>query len=266
LVDSSRTRPVALVTGSGSGIGAATSQRLALQGCDLVLAYGRNADGVRQTARLCEATGARTASVRVDVAVLDECRAAAAAAITAFGRLDILINNAGTTRFAAAADLDALDGDDFARIFAVNVTGAYLMIRAAAPALRQAPAPAIVNVSSHAGFSGFGSSIAYAASKGALNTMTLGLARALAPSIRVNAVCPGFVDTNWMLPRIGAEGLDAFRRKAAAVAPLRQTVRAQDVADAVGWLALSATRITGQLLVIDAGTHLAVGDPIHAEA
>ena len=120
----------------------------------------------------------------------------------------------------------------------------------------------MVNISSHSGFSGIGSSSAYAASKGALNTLTLSLARALAPEIRVNAVCPGFVDTDWMSEKLETDALAAFKRKVAAVAPLRRLVSVAEVAEAVSWFALGGHSITGQFLVIDGGTHLTLGDPL----
>lgn len=119
-----------------------------------------------------------------------------------------------------------------------------------------------MNVSSHSGFSGMGSSTAYAASKGALNTLTLALARALAPEIRVNAVCPGVVDTEWIAKAASPEEMAEVKRRAAAVAPLKRLVSPEDVAETICWFALGGRSITGQLLVIDAGTHLTVGNPI----
>ena len=136
------------------------------------------------------------------------------------------------------------------------------MTRAAGPYLKRSPSAAVVNMSSHSGFSGIGSSSAYAASKGALNTLTLSLARALAPEVRVNAVCPGFVDTDWMSGRLSGAELAGFKSRVAEVSPLKRLVCADDVAEAVGWFALGARTITGQFLVIDAGTHLTVGNPL----
>ncbi|MDQ0469240.1 SDR family NAD(P)-dependent oxidoreductase [Labrys wisconsinensis] len=255
-------RPVAIVTGSSSGIGAAAARRLARAGFDVAVTYSRNADGARSTAAACKAEGAAAIVVRGDVSVDADCRAIAAAAAAAWGRIDVLVNNAGTTRYAEARDLDALDAADFQHVFGTNVTGAYQMARAAAPHLRAAPDAAIVNVSSHAGFSGAGSSTAYAASKGALNTLTLGLARALAPAIRVNAVCPGFVATDWGLAWQEPAEYEAFQRRAADVAPLRRIPTADGVAECIVWLATAAAFVTGQLLVIDGGTHLTVGSPL----
>ena len=179
-----------------------------------------------------------------------------------WGRIDLLVNNAGVTRYVDQQDLEGLNKDDFEHIMGVNISGTYQMTRAAAPHLKKSANAAIVNVSSHSGFSGIGSSMAYAASKGALNTMTLSLARSLAPAIRVNGVCPGFVDTDWMSAKLDAQELSAFKEKVAAISPLKRIVTAQDVAEAVCWFATGARSITGQLLVIDGGTHLTTGNPL----
>ena len=154
-------------------------------------------------------TGVQVRAVQGNVAIDADCRKLAAGAMEAFGRIDILVNNAGTTKFAGHRDLDALSAEDFTNIYAVNVIGAFQMIRACVEGLRAHGDGAVVNVSSIAGIEGIGSSVAYAASKGALNTMTLSLARALAPEIRVNAVCPGW----WR--RRGSPNASAKKRSAA---------------------------------------------------
>lgn len=255
-------RPVAIVSGSARGIGAACARRLAAEGFDVVVNYTRSAEAAEATAQACRDAGAAAVVVQGDVADDAECVALVAAAERTWGRLDVLVNNAGVTRFGDPADLATLDADDFARVFAVNVTGAYQLSRAAAPLLGASPFGAIVNISSHSGFSGIGSSIAYAASKGALNTLTLSLARALAPAVRVNAVCPGFVDTQWLAGRFDDDALVALKRRTAEIAPLRRLVSPAEVAEAVSWFALGGRSITGQLLVIDGGTHLTLGDPL----
>ena len=256
------TRPVAIISGSAKGIGAACARRLAAAGFDMVVNYTRSAEAAEATAQACRDAGAEAVVVQGDVSVDADCIALVQAAERRWGRLDVLVNNAGTTRFGDPADLATLDADDFARIFAVNVTGAYQLSRAAAPLLGAAPTGAIVNVSSHSGFSGIGSSIAYAASKGALNTLTLSLARSLAPAVRVNAVCPGFVDTQWLAGRFDDDALAALKRRTAEIAPLKRLVSPDEVAEAVAWFARRARSITGQLLVIDGGTHLTLGDPL----
>jgi len=258
-------RPTAVVSGSATGIGAACARHLAAAGLNVAINYTKSAAEAEATAEACRALGVEALVVQGDVGEDADCRALAAAALEAWGGLDVLVNNAGITRFADSDDLDSLTKDDFDRIFAVNVTGAYQLTRAAAPHLKAAGGGgggAVVNVSSHSGFSGIGSSMAYAASKGALNTLTLSLARALAPEVRVNAVCPGFVDTRWMAGRLDQAEMAAFKARAAEIAPLKLLVTPDQVAEAVCWFALGGRAVTGQLLVIDGGTHLTVAMPL----
>ncbi len=185
---------------------------LARRGCGVAVNYSKSAKEAEEVADLVRAAGAPVVVAQGNVADDADCRRIAAAASGALGRIDILVNNAGTTKFAAHRDLDALSAEDFARIYAVNVIGAFQMVRACVEPLRAHGDGAVVNVSSIAGIEGLGSSVAYAASKGALNTMTLSLARALAPEIRVNAVCPGLVATPWFTESFGAEASTASRR------------------------------------------------------
>ena len=150
--------------------------------------------------------------------------------------------------------------EDFDRILSVNVMGAFQMARAAETALR-ASRGSVVNISSHSGFSGYGSSIVYSASKGALNTLTMSLARVMAPEVRVNAVCPGYVDTRWSAQRMDPQTYQTFRERVRELSMLKHVVTANDVADAVAWFAVAAPGVTGQLLVVDSGTHLTVNTP-----
>jgi 3-oxoacyl-[acyl-carrier protein] reductase len=255
-------RKCALITGAGSGIGAATALRFARAGYDVAINFSRNAEGAEAVAEQCRALGVSAITARGDIASDADCQAMVAATIEAFGRLDVLVNNAGVTRRADASDLAALDAGDFTHVFGVNVTGTYQMIRAAAPFLRDAPGASIVNISSDSGISGDGSSLAYAASKGALNTLTLGLARSLAPQIRVNAICPGFVDTTWALAWQDEAAYEIFKKNLRAIAPLHTIPVADDIANAAFFLAGDANCITGQLLVIDSGSHLTAGSPL----
>ena len=249
---------VAIVTGSASGIGAAVAVSLAEAGARVVINYTKSEAEARETAVLAERAGGEVRVVRADVSTDADCRALAQAARNAWGRVDILVNNAGTTTFAGHADLEALSAEDFARIYAVNVTGAYQMIRACRDALKESLG-AVVNVSSIAGIAGVGSSVAYAASKGALNTMTLSLARALAPEIRVNAVCPGYVATPWFSKRFGEQRFAQITAEQAEATPLKRAGEPRDIANAVLYLASPAARhVTGVMLVVDGGLHLSL--------
>jgi 3-oxoacyl-[acyl-carrier protein] reductase len=246
---------VCIVTGAATGIGAACAQRLAARGARVAIDYSRSEGEAHAVAAACEALGAESIVVRADVASDADCRRLAQAALDRWGRIDALINNAGTTKFAAHDDLEALDAQDFQRIFAVNVIGAFQMTRAVAPAMKQRGAGAVVNISSVAGVMGNGSSIAYGASKGALNTMTLSLARALGPEIRVNAVCPGLVDTRWIKAGLG-DGYEAAKRGYERATPLGSVLTPEDIADVAVWLLEGASKITGEVMLVDGGLHL----------
>ena len=255
----SKVLSAAIVTGSATGIGAAIAKRLAALGWGVVINYTRSEAEARETAAACGAAGGAAILCAGDVSEDEDCRRLVATALSEFGRIDVLVNCAGTTKFVPPKDLDSLSREDFERIFGVNVLGAFQMVRAAAPALRASGRGSIVNISSYSSFSGLGSSLAYAASKGALNTLTKGLAHTLAPDIRVNAVCPGYVDTRW-----GRRGLDeaayaSFKQKFETHIPLRLMPVADDVAEAVLWFATGGRAVTGQLLVLDAGEHMAGG-------
>ena len=204
----------------------------------------------------CIAAGADAVALAGDVAEDADCRALASATIERWGRIDALVNSAGYTRFVAAHDLEALGADDFTRSFAVNVTGVFQMTRAARQHMVDAGGGAVVNVSSQAGATGTGSSIAYAAAKGAVNTMTLSLARALAPEIRVNCVAPGLTDTRWNRDGLGDEVYEKVLAKYRENVPLRRAAEAPQIADAIVWLIAGAEMVTGQILTVDSGMHL----------
>ncbi|MEO1494752.1 MAG: SDR family oxidoreductase [Pseudomonadota bacterium] len=251
---------VAIVTGASSGIGAATARGLAEAGLNVLVNYAGNAEGAAKVVAECEAKGVDAVAVQGDVSDDASCRAIAAAAKDRWGRIDVLINKAGTTKIANAQDLSALSGDDFQQIYSVNVVGAYQMTRAAEAALREGETPAIVNTSSIAGTHGMGSSIAYMASKGALNTMTLALARTFAPQVRVNAVCPGYVASEWWRD-VDAATVEKMRARSASIALLQRVASSEDIAEAVLFFALGARAVTGQLLIVDNGMTLNVGQP-----
>jgi 3-oxoacyl-[acyl-carrier protein] reductase len=251
----------AIVTGSASGLGAATAAILAKEGARIVVNYSSSQKEAEATADLCRAAGGEVVVVQGDVSRDEDCKKIVAAAAP-WGRLDALINNAGTTKHIAHGNLDGLSAGDFQRLFGVNTIGPFQMVRAArglleASAKASGRASAVVNVSSVAGISGVGSSIAYAASKGALNTITLSLARALAPLIRVNTVCPGYIDTPWFTKGRGEEGAKLVRDTVVAKVPLKRASTAQDVAALVCFLATPASgNMTGEIVRMDAGGHL----------
>jgi len=251
------TDAVCIVTGSAAGIGAACAARLASKGARVAINFTKSASEAQEVAAVCQAAGGQAMVVRADVSSDDDCRRLAQIVLEKWGRIDGLVNNAGTTKFVPHGDLTALDSADFQRIFGVNVIGPFQMVRAVATAMQRQGAGSIVNVSSIAGLTGMGSSVAYAASKGALNTMTLSLARALGPAIRVNAVCPGFVETRWLTSGLGAE-YEARKKNYEAITPLKATVLPEDVADAVVWLLEGAGKVTGELITVDSGVHLGV--------
>lgn len=247
---------VVIVTGSSSGVGAACARQLAELGCNLVINYLSNTDGAEASAAACREFGVETEVVRADVSVDDDCRSLVAAAEMRWGRLDGLVNNAGTTKFCAHEDLDGLSAQDFLDIYSVNLVGPYQMIRAAAPLLRRGGRGSIVNVASIAGIMGIGSSIAYAASKGALITLGLSLARVLGPEIRVNTVCPGFIQGEWLEQGLGAENYQRIKGFLENNVPLRQTATADTVAEAIVHFLTGAGIVTGETLILDGGHHL----------
>jgi len=250
---------VAIVTGSSSvtGIGAMSARALAARGCNVVINYSSNRKGAEETAAHCAAAGAETLICQADVSNDQDCRRMTQAALDKWGRIDALVNNAATTKAIRQADLEALSGEEFLRIYSVNVVGAFQMSRAAGQVMKKAGRGAIVNISSIGAWRAAGSSIAYCASKGALNTMTISLARVLAPEVRVNAVCPGgVIGGNWTRNILSEE---AFQRRVEAAQnsyPLHRGIMPEDVAATALWLIETADTMTGECIRMDVGQHL----------
>ena len=243
----------AIVTGSSSGVGAATARLLASRGCNIVINYSRSADAAEAVAAECRDLGAEALVCQANVANDEDCRRMVDSATDKWGRLDVVVNNAGTTKFVDHANLAGLDKQDFFDIYGVNVVGPYQMVRAAESALRKSGDAAVVNVSSIAGVKGVGSSIAYAASKGALITMTKSLARVLGPEIRVNTVCPGFIDGEWLKEGLGEENYERVKQAAVSRAPLKRVCTPESVAESIMSFIESHSIITGEHIVLDGG-------------
>ncbi len=220
---------VAIITGASSGIGAATAMLLARRGWRIAVNYQKNKDHAEKVAHEC----GNAIALQADVSQDADCRRLARSVLEKWGAIDALVNNAGTTKVVAHHDLEGLTAEDFQRIFQ------------------------LINVSSVAAVLGTGSSVAYAASKAALNTMTFSLARSLAPEVRVNAVCPGHTNTPWHVAARGAEAAAEVERRYASIAPLKAASEPEDVADAIVWLLEGAKRVTGEIVFVDGGMHIA---------
>ncbi len=235
-----------LITGSGTGIGRATALRLAKEGANIAVHYSRSEQEARETMEELAALGVQTLLVQADVSDDAQVRRMVGQTVEAFGGLDVLVNNAGTTRFVPHDDLEGLTDADWDAVWDVNVKGSFYCCRAAAGELKKRRG-SIINISSVAGLTGLGSSIAYAASKAALISMTKSLARALGPDIRVNSVAPGIVDTRWIA------GQAQHMSKLGDGTPLGRIAQPEDVAEVVYALAASAGFVTGQTWQVDGG-------------
>jgi len=247
---------VIIVTGSATGLGAAIVKQVAGKGARVVINYTKSEKEARETEAVCDYLGVESLLCKADISVDADCRRMAAEAMEKWGRIDGLVNNAARSVFADNNDLETLSGQDFLDVYSVNVVGTYQMTRAAAPHIKAQGEGSIVNVSSISALTGAGSSIAYAVSKGALNTMTMSLARALAPEIRVNAVCPGVMQTRWWREGLGEERYHTMIDRYADLAPLKTAGTPEGAADPVVWLLEGADYVTGETILVDSGTHL----------
>jgi len=243
---------VALVTGAGTGVGRATSHLLADQGCSVVVNYSRSKEGAEETAAECERRGVKAIAVRADVSNDDDCRAMIAETEKTFGRLDALINNAGYTKFCAHDNLDGLDPEDWMKILSVNLVGPFLCTRAAQKLLEADGGGDVVMTSSVAGLIGMGSSVAYCASKAGLNNLTMTLARALGPNIRVNAIAPGFIDGEWLKEGFG-EAYEPIRNNILSKTPLGQVATPESVAAGIISILTGPGMTTGHVFPHEGG-------------
>ena len=248
--------PVAIVTGGSRGVGAATAKMLFENGWNVLITCSSSIEDAKQLAKDCANKNQEVFAFQADVSNDDECMATIDKAIEKWDRIDALINNAGTTKFVwDHSDLDSLDAEDFHYIYGVNVIGPFQMVKAAKEHLLKSTNPCVVNVSSIAGIRGIGSSVAYASSKGALNSMTLSMARNLGP-IRVNAVCPGFIEGEWLKRGMGIEMYEGTKKHIQNTAPLGKTCSPESIAEVIMNLIEKSELITGQLITVDGGVSL----------
>ena len=247
---------VAIITGGGTGVGRATALDLARRGCAVAINDSRSKDEAEAPAAEGAKLGVRAIPVQGDVADDAQCRALVATTVRELGRVDVLVQSAGITSFIPHAKLDDVQLEDWQRIFGVNLIGAFQMARAVKAPMDAAGAGAIVNVSSVAGIAGVGSSIPYCASKAAMNNLTITLARALAPKIRVNAVAPGFITGRWLEGGLGA-AYEPIKKAMEAKAPLGRVADPDDVSAAIVSLICGSDLVTGVVLPVEGGMLIA---------
>ncbi len=249
---------VAIVTGGGTGIGQAVCYRLAKAGvAAVVVNFSRSEDHAKATASEVESIGSKALAHQADVSDEAQVVTMIAETVRRFGRLDVLVNNAGTTHYIPHPDLDALTDEVWNDILGVNLKGTFFCCRAAAPELRKAKG-AIVNVASVAGHRAAGSSIAYGVSKAGVLQLTRSLALALAPDVRVNSVSPGLVSSPWFRKRFGDDATAALESSTAEGTPLRAIAAPDNVALAV-MAFVENDLITGQDIVVDGGRMVEYG-------
>ena len=251
---------VAIVTGAATGLGAATAQILAAASANVLVNHMPGQESQAKAVEdKCVSNGVSDSLCQPGNITKDEdCKAVVQAALDQWGRVDILINNAGFNKPVEHDDLDGLSAQDFMDLYNVHVVGAYQMIRAAAPVMKAQGKGVVVNVSSGSGETGYGSSVAYSASKGALNTLTRSLGRALAPNIRVNAICPGMVMTPlWDKLQYTEAQYAVWLETVIAEIPLKIEPTPEIIARSILYLASDlSTHLTGQLITADGGTSL----------
>lgn len=244
--------PVALVTGASSGIGRSAALALAGHGYDVAVNYASSKTRAEQVAKEAGELGVRALTVQADVADEPAVRAMLATVEQAFGHLDALVNNAGTTVSTPPSDLDGLSMADWDRVFAVNVRGMFQVTRAAVPLLRRSPHAAVVNTASIVGLRPGPQPFPYATSKAAVVALTRTLAGALGPEIRVNAVAPGWMVGEWMEDQLG-DNYERLMERRARLTPLRRCVTADDVAATILSLITSNPFVNGEIIVVDGG-------------
>lgn len=244
---------VALVTGAAKGIGAAIVEALAAGGFDVAINYSRSESEARETEQRAASYGARTVLLKADVSDEQAVIGMIAGFERAFGgRIDLLVNNAGTTSTVPPAKFDSMSVEDFDRVFAVNVRGTFLVTKHATRLLKAMPNATVVNTASIVGLRPGPQPLPYSSSKAAIISMTQTLAGALGPTVRVNAIAPGWLEGEWMERTLGENYLRLMERRAKQT-PLKRCALPADVGEAVLALANSFHFTTGQTIVIDGG-------------
>jgi 3-oxoacyl-[acyl-carrier protein] reductase len=243
---------VVIITGGGTGVGRAASLKFAALGYSVVVVYSRSQTDAESTVREITDAGGRAIAIQADVANDAECRSLVAETLQAFGRIDVLINCAGTTEFIAFQNLDAVTDDIWERLYKVNVVGAFHCARAVHAAMLEAGGGSIINVSSVAAQLAQGSSIPYCCTKAALDNLTVSLARTFAPKIRVNGIAPGFIAGRWTQNGLG-DRYDRIVESYEKSLPLGRVCQPEDIADGILSLVHGSALVTGQTLTVDAG-------------
>lgn len=250
---------IAILIGAGriNGVGAATALLLAEEGCNILINCHKNELQATQIVNDCRKLGVEAELFMADASKSSSCKEMAQYVQQKWGKANILVNCIGMTKIVPYDRLDQLTEDDFAKIFSVNVTAPYLAVQAFEKMLKNSGNTSVVNVSSISAMNGYGSSIAYCASKGALNTLTLSLAQALAPNVRVNAVCPGFIDSSWWEESTAkdTEKYNSLVKSVKERSLLNQIIKPSDVADVIVNI-IKSSRMTGELIRLDSGSHL----------
>lgn len=237
---------VALITGGGTGIGRAIGLAFAKEGASIAINYSRSENDAMATAKEITELGVSAMTVKADVSDDSQVRDMVKKVAEKFGRLDILVNSAGTTTFVEPSDLEGLTEEIWDRAIAVNLKGTFFCCRAVVPIMKSNDGGSIINISSIAGITGVGSSMAYSASKAGVICLTKSLARTLAPQIRVNTIAPGFVDSRW------TEGWDEYRKMHMNATPMKRVAKPEDVAISALYL-VHSDFVTGQVIVVDGG-------------
>jgi len=248
---------VAIITGGGTGVGRATALDLARRGCAVVVNYSRSKDAAEATAAEVAKLGVRALAFQADVADDAACRGLVDATVRELGRVDVLVQSAAVTVFVPHANLDTITTDDWTRLLGVNLIGAFQMARAVKAPMDAAGAGVIVNVSSVAGIAGVGSSIPYCASKAGMNSLTITLARVLAPRIRVVAVAPGFITGRWLEGGLGA-AYEPIKKAMEAKSPLGRVAEPEDVSAAIVSLICGSDLVTGVVMPVEGGMLISV--------